>query len=156
MEDHFWILSTSKGGDVQDVFTKLSQAVAALETSLHKQGYEFVEDKRLGFLNASPANIGTALRASVHVKLVRLGRQKGFDDFVRRLRLEARPEYPRSDQRYSGIFDIGNKEALGKSEVDLINVMIDGVAQLIALEKRLEQGEELDLTKENEEMFLYG
>ena len=53
-----------------------------LETALHKQGYEFIKDKRLGFLNASPTNIGMALCASIHVKLVNLGCQKGFDDFI--------------------------------------------------------------------------
>ncbi|KAL7569879.1 hypothetical protein ACA910_008546 [Epithemia clementina (nom. ined.)] len=148
MEDHVWIISTSKGGNVQDVFSKLSKAVLSFEESLHRCGHKFVNDRRLGFLNSSPANIGTALRASVHVKLVRLGRHPGFDNFVRRLRLEARAEYLRADQRYSGIFDIGNKQALGKSDVELINVMIDGVARLIELEKRLERGEEIDLTRE--------
>lgn len=148
VEDHFWIISNSSGGNVQDVFSRLSRAVWALETSLQERGCEFEEDSRLGFLNTSPENIGTALRASVHVKLVRLGRQPGFMEFVRRLRLQARAGYPRSDKRYSGIFDIGNLEALGKSEVELINVMIDGVSRLIELEKRLEQGEEVNLAME--------
>mmetsp|Transcript_17836 Transcript_17836/g.23088 ORF Transcript_17836/g.23088 Transcript_17836/m.23088 type:complete len:466 (+) Transcript_17836:195-1592(+) len=148
VEDHLWIVSTSKGGNVQDVFSKLSSAAMALETFLQQRGHKFVEDERLGFLNASPANIGTALQASVHVKLVRLGRLPGFDEFVRRLRLEIRTEYDGS-LRYNGIFDIGNLEALGKSEVELINVVIDGVGRLIELEKRLEIGEDLDLSEES-------
>jgi len=109
-----------------------------------------VEDPRLGFLNASPANIGTALRASVFVKLVRLGQQPGFEDLVRRLHLIPRSDYPQNDRRYTGIFDMANAEALGKTEVEVINVMIRGVAFLIALEKRLENGEKLDL----DEIFL--
>ena len=120
----------------------------ALETSLHTRGQKFVEDPRLGFLNASPANIGTALRASVYVKLVQLGQQPGFEALVRRLRLIPRSEYPQNDRRYTGIFDIANAEALGKTEVEVINVMIRGVAELIALEKRLENGEEIDLDEE--------
>jgi creatine kinase len=102
----------------------------------------------LGFLNASPANIGTALRASVYVKLVLLGQQPGFEALVRRLRLIPRSDYPQNDKRYTGIFDIANAEALGKTEVEVINVMIRGVAKLIELEKRLEKGEDLELEKE--------
>jgi hypothetical protein len=63
-EDHFWIVSTSKGGDVQNVFSRLTRAVWALETSLGDRGYRFEEDRRLGFLNTSPANIGTAVSCS--------------------------------------------------------------------------------------------
>jgi hypothetical protein len=36
----------------------------------------------------------------------------------------------------------------GKTEVELINIMIKGVAKLIALEKRLENGEEVNLDEE--------
>jgi protein-arginine kinase len=143
-EDHLWIISNAKGGDVQGVFTRLSTSVWALETSLEGRGHAFVEDKRLGFLNASPTNIGPALRASVFVKLVRLGRHPDFENLIRRLKLEARV-YEETDRRYTGIFDIANSEALGKSEVELINVMIEGVGKLIELEKSLENGDVVDL-----------
>ena len=80
--DHFWIISDAKGGDVQDVFTRLSKATWALETSLKQRGYAFVEDRRLGFLNTSPRDIGTALRASVYVKLVRLGQRARISKYI--------------------------------------------------------------------------
>ena len=82
------------------------------------------------------------------MKLVLLGQQPGFENLVRRLRLIPRSEYPQSDRRYTGIFDIANAEALGKTEVEVINVMIRGVAKLIALEKRLEKGEDIELDNE--------
>jgi creatine kinase len=147
--DHIWIISNAKGGDVQGVFTRMSKAVWALETSLKQRGHGFVEDSRLGFLNTCPADIGTALRASVYIKLIRLGQHKGFEDLMRRLHLEARAhEYSQSDnKRYTGIFDIGNAEALGKTEVQLINIMIHGVAICIDLERRLENGEKLNLAE---------
>jgi creatine kinase len=145
-EDHFWIVSTSKGGDVQNVFTRLTQAIWALETSLGDRGHRFEEDRRLGFLNTSPANIGTGLRASVFLKLVRLGQHPGFFEFIEKLRLEANVEYEGTDKHYTGIFNIANAEALGKGEVTLINIMIQGVGQLIELEKKLENGEKVDLS----------
>lgn len=143
-QDHLWIISNAKGGDVQGVFTRLSMAVRSLEKSLNDRGHTFVEDPNLGFLNTSPVDIGTALRASLYVKLVRLGQKPGFDELVRRLRLEARPLKYQS-QSYTGMFDIANLEALGKTEVDLINLMIEGVGILIDLEKRLESGEDMDI-----------
>ena len=57
----------------------------------------------------------------------------------------ARAETPQTDQLYTGIFHIANAESLGKSEVDLINVMIEGVSRLVDLEKQLESGKEVDL-----------
>jgi protein-arginine kinase len=151
-EDHLWIISNSKGGDVQGVFTKLSQAVWALETSLKHLGHSFVEDKTYGFLNTCPSNIGPALKASVYVKLPRVSRQPGFYKLIRKLRLEANSSYEQSDKRFTGIYDIANAEALGKSEVELINIMIRGVGSLIEFEKKLERGEEVDLYAEIERL----
>lgn len=145
-EDHLRVISMSKGGDLHSVFTRLSKALTALETSLKSRGYGFCTDTRLGFLNTSPENLGTALRASVFVKLVRLGQQPGFDDLLDRLRLESSTRFKDSNEfRYTGIFDIANAERLGQSEVQLINTMINGVGRLIALEKRLEKGERINL-----------
>ena len=146
-QDHLWIISNAKGGDVQGVFTRLSKAVRALETSLKERGHAFVEDRRLGFLNTCPTDIGTALRASVDVKLVRLGQRPEFQPLLKKLRLEARQVLQTDGKQYTGIFDIANAEALGKSEVELINVMIRGVGFLIELEKQLEHGEDIDISQ---------
>jgi len=150
--DHIGIISNAKGGDVQGVFSRMSKAAWALETALRDRGHAFAEDRRLGFLNTSPSDIGPALRASVSIKLVRLGQHKGFDNLMKRLRLDARAEISShssgsNDQRYTGIFDIGNAAGLGKTEVQLINIMIKGIGVCIELERRLEKGERLDLDK---------
>jgi len=144
-EDHLAIISNAKGGDVQGVFATLSKAVWALEDALREQGHCYEWDNRYGYLNSSPGKIGTGLRASVYLKLVQLGRHPEFENIIRRLRLEARSEHSHHDKRYTGIFDIANSQSLGKSEVELINVMIQGVDKLIMLEKQLESGEEIDL-----------
>jgi creatine kinase len=189
--DHYWIISHAKGGNVQEVFTQLSNAIHTFETSLQQRGYHFVEDPELGFLNSSPADIGTALRASVSIKLFRLGQLPGFYDVLcKKLHLQARQQLHESDKqqlhnnnyyynhfattrgsrssttessstdynnsnnrnsnrqgsaRYTGIFQIANAESYGQSEVELINIMIIGVAKCIELEKRLENGEIIDL-----------
>ena len=43
-----------------------------------------------------------------------------------------------------GTFDISNAERLGKSEVQLIQMVIDGVGKFIEMEKRMEKGKRLD------------
>ena len=146
-DDHFWIISVHKGGDVQSVFTCLSDAVRQLELSLLERGHTFCVDPKLGFLTCSPANVGTALRASMSVKLVRLGREhpKLFAEILHRLHLEAKSDYAETDQRYTGIFDIANAERLGRTEVQWINIMIQGISKLIELEKKLEGGETVTL-----------
>jgi creatine kinase len=145
-EDHLRIISMSNGGDLLAVFTRLSRALTKLEESLKKRGYSYCIHPRYGFVNTSPENLGTALRASVFVKLYRLGQQPGFDELLDRLRLEASSRFTNSkSSRYTGIFDIANAERLGQSEVQLINTMINGVGRLIDLEKRLERGEKVNL-----------
>lgn len=146
-EDHLRVISMRKGGDLHGVFTALSRTVQAMESSLKSRGHKFVYDERLGYLNTCPTNLGTALRASVFVKLVRLGRQPGFKELAKKLRLQVHTGYGHTDRRYTGIFDVSNAERLGKSEVQLLNIMIQGVGKLIELEKRLEKGETVNLNE---------
>lgn len=142
-EDHLRVISTSSGGDLLGVFKRLTKLLSALDMSLRKRGYSYAMHPRLGFLNTSPENLGTALRASVFVKLPRLGQQPGFEDLLDRLRLEVSSRF--NAEKSSGIYDIANAERLGQSEVQLINTMINGVGILINLEKRLENGEKVNL-----------
>ncbi|KAL7474681.1 hypothetical protein ACHAW6_000645, partial [Cyclotella cf. meneghiniana] len=151
-EDHLRIMCLRKGGDIQGVFTTLMAGVRELERELRKHGWEFAFHPKLGYLTSCPTNVGTTMRSSVHVRLVKLGRLPGFQDLVQKLKLEVRGKYGETDRQYTGIFDISNAERLGKSEVHLINVMVKGVAKLIELERRLEQGEAVDCEQIVKEM----
>ncbi|KAL7522250.1 hypothetical protein ACHAWX_006945 [Stephanocyclus meneghinianus] len=151
-EDHIRIMCLRKGGDIQGVFTTLMTGVRELERELRKRGWEFAFHPKLGYLTSCPTNVGTTMRSSVHVRLVKLGRLPGFQDLVQKLKLEVRGKYGETDRQYTGIFDISNAERLGKSEVHLINVMVKGVAKLIELERRLEQGEVVDCEQIVKEM----
>jgi len=42
-----------------------------------------------------------------------------------------------------GLYDLSNAERLGKSEVELVNIMIRGIRQCIKWEKQLESGQEI-------------
>ena len=43
-----------------------------------------------------------------------------------------------------GTWDISNADRLGKSEVELVNIFIEGVAQIIRWEQALEAGQNID------------
>ena len=43
-----------------------------------------------------------------------------------------------------GLWDISNADRLGKSEVQLTNIFIEGVAQMIKWEQMLEKGKTID------------
>jgi creatine kinase len=144
-EDHLRMMCLRSGGDIQGVFATLTNGVRELEREMRMRGHHFVHDTRLGYLTSCPTNVGTGMRASVHVRLTNLGKRPGFFDLIERLKLEVRGKYGETDRHYTGVFDVSNLERLGKSEVHLINVMVEGVAKLIELERRLEAGEEVDI-----------
>ena len=43
-----------------------------------------------------------------------------------------------------GMFDISNADRLGFSELELVQMLVDGVNALIAIEKKLQAGENAD------------
>lgn len=43
-----------------------------------------------------------------------------------------------------GVFDISNADRLGSSEVDQVQLVVDGVKLMVEMEKKLEKGEAID------------
>jgi len=132
-EDQTRIISMEKGGDVKGVFSRLARGIAAVGESVKAEsGKEFALSEQYGYIHSCPTNLGTGMRASVHVDLP--GWTK---DGVEKLqaRCEALAVQPRGTRGESGGFigctyDISNKHRLGYSEVQLVQVMIDAVNTL--------------------------
>jgi len=59
------------GSDILAVFRRLSVAAREIEKVA-----KFAHDDHLGYITSCPTNCGTALRASVHIKLPKLMKQK--------------------------------------------------------------------------------
>ena len=59
------------GADILAVFTRLSKACAHIEKVA-----KFSHDEHLGYITSCPTNLGTALRASVHIHMPYLGQNK--------------------------------------------------------------------------------
>lgn len=150
-------------------------------------------NEHLGYVLTCPSNLGTGLRAGVHVKLPNLSKHELFGEVLKRLRLQKRgtgmqtvtqtPLYLLTGNQRSylkkreestfplliilwpdvtdnlnylciqggvdtaavgGVFDISNADRLGFSEVELVQMVVDGVNLLVEMEKRLEGGESID------------
>ena len=56
------------GADIGAVFTRLATAASKIERVAR-----FSQDESLGYITSCPTNLGTALRASVHIQLPKLG-----------------------------------------------------------------------------------
>jgi creatine kinase/arginine kinase len=130
-EDELRIISMQKGGDIKAVFSRLVQYLGELEQKLH-----FAYNEHLGYITSCPTNLGTAMRASVHVKLPKLSLDMPkFEEICSKYHLQIRGIHGEHSQSDEGIFDISNKRRLGVSEVECVQDMVDGVRALLKAEK---------------------
>lgn len=133
-EDQLRIISMQKGGDIQEVFRRLTAAISKIEKNV-----PFSYSPHLGYITSCPTNLGTAMRASVHIKLPKLGcDMETFKSITEKYHLQIRGIHGEHSQSEEGIYDISNKRRLGVTEVECVQDMYDGVLALIAKEKALE------------------
>lgn len=130
-EDQLRIISMQQGGDLHQVFDRLARAVNAIEATL-----PFAVHPRYGCLSSCPTNLGTAMRASVHVRLPNLADKPEFKAACDEMKLSIRGVHGEHSESEGGVFDISNKQRLGVSEVDAAMTMYRGVKQLIELDRR--------------------
>jgi len=141
-EDQLRIISMEMGGDVKGVFSRLARGIKAVEDSVRKEsGREFMLDPKYGFIHSCPTNLGTGMRASVHVDLPGYTKE-GLPAL--KARCEELAVQPRGTRGESGgqtgiTYDISNKHRLGYSEVQLVQCMIDGVNTLVTEDLALQK-----------------
>ena len=129
-EDHLRIISMDDHGDMAMTFNRL---VLALE--LLKDKLDFARDETLGYLTACPSNIGTGMRAGVHIYLPRLFRQQErLHAEARRLNLQIRGTRGEKTRVEEGVFDISNRQRLGITEKKCFTTLYHGISHLIRLE----------------------
>merc|ERR1711970_1176820 len=128
-EDQLRIISMQKGGDVKGVFERLARAIKAVGDSVKAaDNREFSMSDKFGFIHSCPTNLGTGMRASVHVDLPGWTKE-GLPALKARceeLQLQPRGTRGESGGQTGITYDISNKHRLGYSEVELVQKMIDG------------------------------
>ena len=126
------IISMQQGADVAEVFSRLSTALDHINQKIN-----FAFDDVRGYHTTCPTNLGTAMRASVHIKIPKLSAQPNFEEVCKELGLSIRGVHGEHSESSDGIYDISNKRRLGITEREIFEQLYAGVKKLIELESSL-------------------
>jgi arginine kinase len=122
-----------EGADIGAVFDRLSRAAKTIETVAR-----FSHNDHLGFITSCPTNLGTALRASVHICLPNLMKDWArFEGIANTYNVQIRGSRGEHSDTSDGVFDISNRRRLGRSEKDLVQDMYNGVKAMMDAELEL-------------------
>jgi creatine kinase len=151
-EDHLRIVSmqgsrsgpTPEGKNIKEVFARFIRACDAVQKVLKEEGYDFMKSDNLGWILTCPSNLGTGLRAGTMVKLDKFSARKDFKDVLKKMGLQARGTGGVDSASTGGTWDISNADRIGKGEVELSNILIEGAAKLVSWETKLEAGEDIE------------
>ena len=138
------IVSMEKGDNVKRIIERFAKATSTIQDCLKNEGYDFMHNEHLGWILTCPSNLGTGLRAGAMVKVPHVSGRKDFKSLLGRMGLQARGTAGVDSASTGGTWDISNADRLGKSEIELVNIFIEGVAQIIRWEQALEAGQNVD------------
>jgi arginine kinase len=101
-----------------------------------EEGLGFSRDERLGYLTFCPTNLGTTIRASVHIILPKLSKdKKRLEEIAGKYNLQVRGTRGEHSEGEGGVFDISNKRRMGLTEFEAVKELQDGLLEMIRLEE---------------------
>ena len=89
-EDHLRVISMQKGGNINEVFKRWCTGLQLIEKHMKSSGHEYMWNQHLGYILTCPSNLGTGVRAGVHLKIPLLSKQAKFEEILKKLRLQKR------------------------------------------------------------------
>ena len=132
-EDQLRIISMQPGSNIGQVFQRLADAANKIEAKA-----KFANDEHFGYVSTCPTNMGTGLRASVHINLPKLMKNPDLHQSIAdKYHVQIRGIHGEHTETDDGVFDISNLRRLGRNEVELVQDMYDGVKAMIRAEKSL-------------------
>jgi len=143
-EDQMRIVSMEKGDNIKQIITRFSNATAQIQKVLKENGHDFMHNDHLGWVLTCPSNLGTGLRAGCMVKVPKFSAREDFKATIAKMGLQARGTAGVDSASTGGTWDISNADRIGKSEVQLVNIFIEGLAQIIKWEQALEEDKNID------------
>merc|ERR1711970_1409608 len=130
-EDHLRIISMQMGGDLGEVYRRWVSAVNSIEKLV-----KFSHHDRLGFLTFCPTNLGTTVRASVHIKVPKLAKDYSkLEAVAAKYSLQVRGTAGEHTESVGGVYDISNKRRMGLTEFQAVKEMNNGILEIIKAEK---------------------
>mmetsp|Transcript_17062 Transcript_17062/g.26627 ORF Transcript_17062/g.26627 Transcript_17062/m.26627 type:complete len:468 (+) Transcript_17062:2282-3685(+) len=136
-EDQLRIMCMKKGSDLLEVFTNLNKMLNTVESI---EGIEFAKDDNYGYVTSCPSNLGTGMRASVHVKIPNLtsdGTDKKAKEVCKPLGLSVRGTGgEHTPIGADGTVDISPSARLFIRESEIIGKLYEGIEKLMAIENQ--------------------
>jgi creatine kinase len=134
-EDQLRIMCMGKGFVLNDVFDRLKMALEVVESI---DGIEFATSTKYGYVTSCPSNLGTGMRASVHLKLPNLtndGTDLKVKEIAKKFNLSVRgiggEHTPIGED---GTVDISPSQRLFISEGEIISQLYQGISILLKSE----------------------
>ncbi|MFH1154578.1 MAG: phosphagen kinase [Pseudomonadota bacterium] len=132
-EDHLRIISIDRNGEISRTADRLNRALDSLSASL-----DFARSDRLDFLTTCPSNLGTGMRAGVHIRLPNLFRHLDIlEDLTRTHQLQIRGTQGEKTGVDNAVFDISNKRRLGITRNQGLQTLCQGIVAIINQEREL-------------------
>jgi len=155
-EDHLRIVSmqgdrakpTKEGKNIKEVCARFMRACDVVQKVLKENGADFMLSDHLGWVLTCPSNLGTGLRAGTMVMLPKLSSRSDFKKLLGVMGLQARGTGGVDSASTGGTWDISNSGRIGHGEVEFINILIEGAAQLVKWETALDAGKDADVEAE--------
>lgn len=132
-EDFLRIISLAFNADLAAVYECVVQTCQTLRDVFH-----FAADDHFGFLTSCPTNLGTTMRASVHINLPHLHQHPDkLKTACDELGLQIRGTSGEHTEIENATYDVSNKRRLGITEAEAVTLLNKGVLALIELEQEL-------------------
>merc|ERR1711931_461227 len=114
---------------MEAVWKRFCNAINQIETIMKADGHEYMYSEHLGYILTCPSNLGTGIRAGVHIKIPLLSKHEKFADILKAMRLQKRGTggVDTGSGNDDGWFDISNADRLGNSERELVQKVCNGV-----------------------------
>jgi len=155
-EDHLRIVSmqgtrdkaTPEGKNIKAVTARFIRACDEVQKVLKAEGSDFMHNDHLGWVLTCPSNLGTGLRAGTLVVLPHVSGRSDWKQLCGVMKLQARGTGGVDSASTGGTWDVSNADRIGKGEVDLVNTLILGAAQLVKWETMYDAGKKAEADAE--------
>merc|ERR1719194_147550 len=131
---------TEDGKKIKEVTARFIRACDEVQQVLQAEGSDFMHNDHLGWVLTCPSNLGTGLRAGTMVKLPNVSGRDDWKKLCASMGLQARGTAGVDSANTGGTWDVSNADRIGKGEVDLVNTLIEGAAQLVKWESMYDSG----------------
>jgi protein arginine kinase len=136
-KDHIRIQCTSDGLRLEEAFRKATEIDDKIE-----KNFDYAFDENLGYLTASPENVGTGMKASVVVHLPALTMSEEIKNVSNNLNkngISIKGIHLDGKKVYSNLYKIINKVSLGLTEENIISKLKEAVLNTIEEENKFRE-----------------